>query len=133
MTPFGESLGDVFSDRLWPQWPLMQGEEWSPALNVWEESDKLYLSADLPGFKRDEITVSLEDGLLTISGKKQKKREQEEANYYLRESGYTSFSRGIRLPAEVDLEQVKAKFDDGQLLVEMPQRIKPGGKRIEVK
>ena len=99
MTPFGESFGDVFSDRLWPEWGLMQGGEFKPSMDFYEKDGEYHLEAQLPGFTKDDIEISLKDGILTLSGRKEEVKEENEKNYYFKESRSGSFSRSFRLPA----------------------------------
>lgn len=134
MTPYGrEGMGDVFFDRLWPEWQRDIGEEWSPAMNFYEKEGKYYLTTEIPGVSKDDISISVDSGVITITGKKESKREEKEANFYLRESSYGSFSRSLRLPGEVEEDKVEATFKDGVLTVEMPHKEQPKAKKIEIK
>ena len=75
MTPFGhEGFGDVFFDRLWPEWRRDMGEEWSPTVNFFEKEGKYYLTVEVPGMKKDDISVSFDNGCVTISGKKESEK-----------------------------------------------------------
>ena len=133
MTPFGrEPFGDVFLDRLWPEWQRDMGEEWTPSINFYEKEGKYFLKADLPGMTKDDISITLDQGVVTIKGKKEETNEEKGANYYLRESAYGSFSRSFRLPSEVDEEKVTAVFKDGVLILEMPQKSEPAAKKVEI-
>lgn len=134
MTPFGrEPVGDVFFDRLWPEWQRDMGEEWVPGINFYEKEGKYYLTAELPGMSKDDINISVDQGIITLSGKKEQKREEENASYYLREVSYGSFSRSFRLPTEVEEDKVEADFKDGLLTVVMPHRKEPKARKIEIK
>ncbi len=134
MTPFGrEGWGDVFFDRLWPEWQRDMGEEWTPATNFYEKEGKYFMTAELPGLAKEDISVTIDSGVITITGKKETKKEAEGANYYLKESAYGSFSRSLRLPGEVEEGKVEATFNDGVLTVEMPQKKEPAAKKIGIK
>ena len=64
MTVFGgEDLGDVFGDRLWPEWTRLAGEEWTPAISFYEKEGKFHLEADVPGFSKDQISVEVDNGV----------------------------------------------------------------------
>jgi HSP20 family protein len=134
MTLLGEEgTGDLFFDRLWNEWANWQSDEWVPSFNLSEKEDKYTLTAELPGVDKDSIAVTIENKVLTISGKKESFHEEEGSRYYLREIAYGAFSRGIRLPAEVEEEKVEATFRDGLLTLEMPLKHEPKTKRIEIK
>jgi HSP20 family protein len=134
MTPFGrEPFGDVFFDRLWPEWQRDMGEEWTPSMNFYEKEGKYYLRADLPGMSKDDISITLDKGIVTVRGKKEETKEEKGANYYLKESAYGSFSRSFRLPSEVDEEKVNAVFKDGVLTLEMTQKSETAAKKVQIK
>jgi len=134
MTPFGrEPMGDIWSDRLWPEWPRWQGEEYSPSFDLFEKDGKYHLKAEFPGIKKDDINISIDRDMVTITGRKETAREEEGTNYYLKEARSGSFSRSFQLPGEVDEDKVDANLKDGVLDVEMT--LKEGTKRrkIEIK
>ncbi len=133
MTPYGEGRGDVWFDRLWPEWPRWEAEELRPSLDFYEKDGKYHLTLDLPGVNKDDISIDINDNVITVSGKKESEKEVEEANYYLKESSYGSFSRSLRLPGEVEEEDVDATFKNGVLKVIM--KPKEGGKarKIQIK
>lgn len=135
MTPYGrEGWGDVFSDRLWPEWPRRAGgESWRPRTNVYERDGKYYLEMEVPGISKEEISVNIDKGILTISGKKVCKEGPEDVAYYLRECMYGSFSRSIRLPLEVDEESVAGQFENGVLTVEMPTVEEMDVRKIDIR
>ena len=133
MTPFGlESWGDVFTDRLWPEWHRDFGEEWTPSANFFEKEGKYYLTAELPGIPKEAINISVDKGIITITGKKESHREEENTNYYLKETASGAFSRSFRLPGEIEEDKVTASFKNGVLTVELPQRAAPTTKKITV-
>ena len=132
MTPFGrEPLGDVWTDRLLPEWPRWMGEEFSPSTNLYEEDGKYHLTAELPGIKKDDVSITLEGNVLTVTGKKESEKEDKGKNYYMKESRYGSFSRSFRLPEEVDESKVDASLKDGVLMVSIP--VKAGAKSRNIK
>ena len=134
MTLLGEEgTGDVFFDRLLNEWANWQSDEWIPSFNLSEKGGKYTLTAELPGVEKDSIAVSIENRVLTISGKKESFHEEEGARYYLKETVCGAFSRSIRLPGEVEEEKVEATFKDGVLTLEMPLKQEAKTKRIEIK
>lgn len=97
--------------------------EVSPNLDIAELKDKYEIKAELPGMDEKDINLSLEDGVLTISGEKknESKEEEKDKGYYLRECSYGSFSRSVRLPDNIAEDKISAKFDKGVLTVDMPK------------
>ena len=91
------------------------------------------LPAELAGLTKDDIEVSLEDGVLTISGEKKDDRTEETEGYHLRERRHGKFSRSFRLPAEVNPEKINAHLKDGVLTVTLDKAevVKP--RKIDVK
>ena len=134
MTPFGrEPMGDVFSDRVWPEWPRAWGEEYEPSVDMYEKDGKYYLTAELPGVQKDDISINVEGDVVTLSGKKESKREEKDASYYFSETRQGSFSRSFRLPQSVDEDKVNARFKDGVLTLEIPTKETEKSRKIEIK
>ena len=134
MMPFGmEGWGDVFFDRLWPEWRRDIGEKWAPTIDLSEKDGKYILTAELPGLKRDDICLSVEDGVLTLSGRKESNREEKGEEYYVKETREGSFCRSFKLPKDIDVENAEATYKEGVLKVVLPHKEEPKGKRIEVK
>lgn len=134
MTPGArEPMGDVFFDRLWPEWQRDMGEEWSPPMNFYEKDNKYVLTAELPGMNKDDINVTVDQGVVTVTGKRESTKEEEKADYYLKESSYGSFSRSFRLPGEVEEDKVDATFKDGVLTLTMPHKKEAGTRKISIK
>ena len=102
------------------------------ALDVWEDSDKLFVEVDVPGLALDQIEVTVEDNTLTVAGKRQA-RDLENVVRYCNERGSSEFRRVIQLPTETDSERVDATLKNGVLTITLPkaEAVKP--KRIEVK
>lgn len=133
MTPFGrEPMGDVFSDRLWPEWRRDYGEEVTPSVDFSEKDGKYYLTAELPGLNKDDISITVDEGYLTISGKKEDNKEEKGADFYIRETRYGSFSRSFRLPKKVEQEKIDASYKDGVLTVVLPHEGEAETKKIQV-
>jgi HSP20 family protein len=133
MSPYGmEGMGDVFFDRLWPEWRRDEGEEWTPSVNFFEKDGNYHVTADLPGISKDDLSVTFEDGTITISGKKVSSKEEEDANYYMKETHYGSFSRSFRVPGEVHADKVEATYKDGVLTVILPKSEESKTTKIEV-
>ena len=104
----------------------------NPALDVVVEKDNVIVKADLPGLTKDDISVTLQDNYLTIKGEKKHEVEQKEANYFLSERVYGSFTRTIELPVAVDASKIDARFKDGVLHVTLPKTEEAKPKHIDV-
>ena len=96
--------------------------DWMPAIDVERSNGELVLRVDTPGFKPDEISVEVEDEMLTIFGKHEEAKEEknQDKHYLRRERRYGSFSRSIALPAGVDPDKVSAQTHEGVLEVKVP-------------
>jgi HSP20 family protein len=106
-----------------------------PKVNTREGDDAYYVEIDLPGIKKEDIEITTEDNVLTISGERKMKDEMKEDDYYKIESAYGKFSRSFTLPEKVDVEKIEAQSKDGVLEVVIPklkeEEKKP--KKIEIK
>lgn len=93
----------------------------SPAVNV-EETDKDYrIEVAAPGLEKDDMKVSVDDGVLTIKAERKVENEENKENYIRREFGYSSFSRSFTLPEEIEVEKIIAKHKNGVLNVTLPK------------
>jgi HSP20 family protein len=108
-------------------------EEWAPAVDIKETKNDFVIHADLPGVKSDDIEVTAENGVLTITGKRESKKEEERDNYKRVERFSGSFMRRFTLPDSADLEKISAKTKDGVLELVIPKTEKNKPKRIDVK
>lgn len=103
-----------------------------PTLNIWEDNGKLYVEAELPGSRLEDIELYVDGNELTIKGQRQE-IQQEGASFHRRERGVGPFSRVIQLPVEVDAEKVEAALWDGVLTIALPKAQAVLPRRIEVK
>ena len=95
--------------------------DFTPSINTREGEFAYHIEVDLPGVKKEDISVSIEDGKLVISGERTHKDELKEENYYKVESSFGKFSRSFSLPEEADIEKVHAESIDGVLEVVVPK------------
>lgn len=105
-----------------------------PRLDVAELKDRYEVKAELPGLDEKDIELTLEDGLLTISGEKKAETEEKEKGYYLKECSYGSFSRSVRLPENIADDKIEAKFKKGVLTVKLPKKeiLPPKSRKIAI-
>ncbi len=105
---------------------------WSPNVDIIDNENSYELKAELPGLKKKDITISVEDGVLKLSGDKKLENEKKEKNYHLRESFYGKFERNFRLPKDVEFDNIKAEFKNGVLDIHIPKSEKAKPKEIQV-
>lgn len=123
-------LGDFFGvDK--------QGEEtrfvrWTPRVDVVEQDGGYELVADLPGLKKEDIKIEIENNMLTLRGEKKIEGEKKDKNYRVCERYYGEFVRTFALPENVNTDGIVAEFKDGVLKLEIPKTEKPKPKQIEV-
>ena len=109
---------------------------WMPAMNVIETPKEFTITAELPGLDEKSVDVSIEDGVLTISGEKTEEyKEEEEKKVYLYERSYGSFQRSFALPYGFDGSKITAEFSKGVLKVHLPKNgdVALKGRKIDVK
>lgn len=105
-----------------------------PTVNTREGEFAYHIDVDLPGVKKEDITVDVHDNTLTISGERKHKAEVKEDDYYKLESSYGKFQRSFALPDSVDVENIDAATDNGVLEIVIPKmKTKTQKKKIEVK
>ena len=105
---------------------------WNPAVDLYEKDDNFVIKAELPGVGKNDIGIDLKDGVLTLSGERSKDSEVNEDSYFRRERTYGKFQRAFSLPAEVDPDKIKAEFNDGVLVIEVPKPEKSKPKKITI-
>ncbi len=108
---------------------------WTPEVDVREAKDELVLSAELPGLETKDVSVSVENSVLTIGGEKRQEFEttNDEGQVHIAERHYGRFERSFRLPQTVDAEKIDAKFKDGVLTVALPKVEAAKPRKIEVR
>ena len=129
---FDSMLGRFLGER---QGNGPQGALAPYAVDVREDGDHIYVEAELPGFKKDEIDITLENQTLTISAERHDEREGnggKKGEHLLRERRYTRFLRSFTLPPTVDEQTVNAKLNDGVLTVTLNKREETKPRKIQV-
>lgn len=105
---------------------------WAPTLDVFEDDSKITVHLEAAGMKKEDFDISLQDGVLTISGERKSKSEQREGESLRSERSFGAFSRSITLPSPVNTEAVKAAYEDGVLTVTLPKAEEAKPKKIQV-
>ncbi len=106
---------------------------WVPVVDIREEEDKFVISADIPGVKPDDIDIQTENKVLTLKGERNIENKEEKEGYIRRERISGSFERSFRLPDVADLENIEAKYENGELHITVPKRKEAAARKIEVK
>jgi HSP20 family protein len=103
------------------------------SLDVYREEDNLVVKAELPGIKKKDLDISLEDDVLTIKAEKKQEEVKEDAEHYISERHFGQFIRRMTMPFPVDEENISATFKNGLLEMRLPKAEEAGKKRIEIK
>jgi HSP20 family protein len=106
---------------------------WAPALDIAERTDAYVVTVEVPGIEPEQLEITLEDGVLTISGERRFEAETKEQQYHRVERSYGAFRRSITLPARVKADAIDASFEDGLLQVVVPKAEEAKPRRIEVR
>ncbi|MGV3538655.1 MAG: Hsp20/alpha crystallin family protein [Rufibacter sp.] len=106
----------------------------TPVVDAYETENSIEMEVTLPGLTKEDIHLNLQQGLLTISGERHFKKEQDKKKYHFIESHYGTFSRSFQLPDTVDPDKIEAVFENGILHISVPKdERKTAKKRIEVR
>jgi HSP20 family protein len=106
---------------------------WSPVVDIYDKGGEVVIHAELPGMKKEDIDIRVENNVLTIRGKKERKEEVKEDGYFRSERAYGAFSRSFSLPTSVDVKKIAAEYKDGVLTLSLPKADEAKPRQIEVK
>ncbi|HYY12930.1 MAG TPA: Hsp20/alpha crystallin family protein [Chthoniobacterales bacterium] len=120
--------------------PLRRGDgreeitlpDWTPLADITEDEKEYLIKAELPEMKKEDVKVTVENGVLTISGERKFEKEEKKRKYHRVERGYGTFLRSFTLPDDADASKVKAEFKNGLLTVRVPKSEHAKPKQIEV-
>ena len=107
--------------------------ELTPLADITEDDKEYLIKAELPEMKREDVKVTVENGVLTISGERKVEKEEKKRKYHRVERGYGTFMRSFTLPDDADFNKVNAEFKTGLLTVHVPKSEHAETKQIEVK
>jgi HSP20 family protein len=132
-------------DRAFDDWPSKhlpaiarfarpESSPWLPKIELFERDSRLVTRVDLPGMKKEDVSVEVTDGHLALSGERKRETEETKDNVYRSEFEYGSFYRTVPLPEGVKVDEVKATFADGVLEVSVPLPARPAAsvKKIQI-
>lgn len=106
--------------------------QWSPRVDISEDEDLYLIKAELPEVSKDDVKVTVENGVLTISGERRFEKEEKTRKYHRIERSYGNFIRSLSMPEDADADKVAAEFKDGVLRVTLPKSEARKPKQIEV-
>ncbi len=138
---------DPFADFEWfPAFPRGRARDWFdalltrgeggkllPAIDIAEDDGSYVVTAELPGTKREDVTVEVSEGMLTIRGEKKSEREEKKEQRRYVERSFGTFSRAFTLPSDADADRVQASFKDGVLTVTIAKAAEKKARTVDVK
>ena len=110
----------------------MSAGAWIPPVDIVEEKDRILLTAELPGFKENEIEIQMKSGVLTLRNERKSEIEKEKRTFHRIERSYKQFVRSFTLPNNVDRERIQANFANGLLEIELPKREEAKPRQIKI-
>jgi len=105
----------------------------SPAVDIFEEKEAIVVAVELPGVKAEDVNITVENDLLTISGERRFERREDKGDWHRVESTYGQFTRSFALPKTVSAENIEANLDGGVLTLRLAKRQEAKPRKIEVK
>ncbi|MBS3756895.1 MAG: Hsp20/alpha crystallin family protein [Desulfobacterales bacterium] len=105
---------------------------WQPSVDTYEKDKAIKIRAELPGVKKDDISIDVRNNVLTLSGERKQDEDVNEENFYRRERFYGRFQRAFTLPDDVDADNIDAHFDGGVLKITVPKTEESQKKQINV-
>jgi len=132
-----ENMFDRYTRAVgWPRsgsQEIMTTGDWSPRVDIAENDKEFVIKAEIPEVNKEDVKVSVDNGVLTIQGERKQEKEEKGKKFHRVERYYGSFTRSFILPENVDESKVKASFKDGMLNLNIPKTEKDKPKAIEVK
>jgi len=107
--------------------------DWSPVADITEDDKEYLIKLDLPEMKKEDVKVTVENGVLTVSGERKFDKEEKNKKYHRVERGYGTFMRSFTLPDDADANKINAEFKNGSLMVHLPKSEHAKPKQIDVK
>lgn len=124
---FGRPALPAESDR-----EMLSLADWMPSVDISETESAYLIKAEIPGVDKNDVKVTIEDGMLTIQGERKQEKEEKDKKYHRIERSYGSFMRSFRVPDDADESAVKAEFKDGLLNVTLNKSKKSRSNAVNV-
>jgi len=125
---FSDIMDEFFNDAV-----AARRDSFVPSIDISETDNQFLISAELPGMKKEDININLENGRLSISGERNFENEEKGKTYHRVETKYGSFNRSFQLPDNVDESSINAKYEDGLLNISIDKNEEKVKKQIEIK
>ena len=127
------TLDNFFNDVWWPTPGLSEvWEEFQPQSKLTEDKDNYYVEVDLPGIKKAETKIEVEENILRIHGERKEQSKQENTKQHYSEVFYGSFTREFLLPTAVEKEKIKAHYENGVLFINVPKSLKSKAHQVNI-
>jgi HSP20 family protein len=140
-SPFGKSIGlrnhvdSIFNEFFNPAVCVNESavsDVWNPIVDVYENDEGIVVKAEVPGVEKNDISVDIHDGVLTVKGERKHEEEVKENRFYRKERVYGKFQRAFRLPEGTNYDKINADFKDGILTVTVPKVEEKKAKQITI-
>jgi HSP20 family protein len=134
MVNIQDEMNRLFND-FFASTPDRTGEgtfSWSPLVDITETKDDIIVNAEVPGMKKDDIKIVIQDNVLTLKGERQKEKEEKEKKYHRVERSYGTFERSFSLPVSIQVDQVKADYKEGVLTIHLPKAEEAKPKEVSI-
>lgn len=126
-------VGRLFDDMMTsPIRGMRHQEPWYPEVDVQEQDNDFVVSVDLPGMKREEVKITMEDNTLMIRGERKQERTEENENYHICERRYGTFQRAFTLPHGVEADKIRAAYKEGVLHITLPKAEEAKSREISI-
>ena len=112
---------------------IMTGGDWAPRVDIAETEKEFIIKAEVPEVKKEEVKISVDNGILSIRGERKQEKEEKGKKFHRVERYYGSFTRSFTLPDNVDETKIEASFKDGMLNIQIPKSEKSKPKAIDIK
>jgi len=130
---FDKDIDQFFDDFFTGNVPEAREATMSPRINLEENDNEWILTTELPGVKKDDVTVNFQDNLLTLTGEKKFEKEDKKKHFHRIERSYGQFSRSVQIPSSIVLDKIDARYEDGILNIILPKAEDAKPKQIAVK
>lgn len=138
LTTLQDRLNQLFTQPLGSLWRAggfdqgLTASTFVPAVDIYEDEHNIVLTAEVPGVEEKDLDISLENGVLTVSGERKMENEEKENNFHRIERTYGRFTRSFTLPPTLDEDNVKAEFNNGVLKITVAKREEAKPKQIKI-
>lgn len=128
----GKHFSDIM-DEFFNEAVASRSSTFTPSINISETEDQLNIEVEIPGMKKEDININVENSTLTISGERKQKTEEDGRRFHRVETSYGAFNRSFQLPDHVEEESIEAEYKDGVLNISMGKREEKLKKQIAIK